>query len=77
LYNRTVAQTLVEAVVPETWPVDEATRPIDFLGLAPAGRDEVRMPEAGVWRSPTVPGLALDLARFRAGVDRAFARLPG
>ncbi len=65
-----------EAGVPEYWLVDPRAETIDFLVLGPAGRYEVGLPERGVWRSPSAPGLELDLARLWADVAAVLARLP-
>jgi Uma2 family endonuclease len=65
-----------ESRVPEYWIVDVPAKTIEFLVLGAAGRYEVGLPEAGVWRSAAAPGLEIDLPRFWADVDDVLSRLP-
>lgn len=56
-----------EAGVAEYWIVDPEARTFELLVLRD-GAYTVRLPEEGVYRSPTVEGLAVDLASFWSSV---------
>ena len=55
----------VAAGVPEYWIVDGEERTFEFLVHA-EGRFATALPRGGVYRSPTLPGLELDLAPLLA-----------
>ena len=60
-----------EAGIREYWIVDPETRHIEFL-VNEAGRFVVSLPAAGVYRSPQVPEIHLDVAEFWREVERRY-----
>jgi Uma2 family endonuclease len=58
----------LEAGVPEYWIVDAAERTIQFL-VRRDGRFVVEPVHDAIYRSPTLPGLELDLARLWNAID--------
>ena len=60
-----------ELGVQEYWIVDPAARQIEFLTNRD-GRFQVELPLDGVYRSPLLPGIVLDLVDLWGEVDRRF-----
>jgi Uma2 family endonuclease len=60
-----------ELGVQEYWIIDPAARQIEFLTNRD-GRFQVELPLDGVYRSPLLPGIVLDLVELWADVDRRF-----
>ena len=58
-----------EAGVLEYWPVDPATRTIEFH-VNDGEHFVVHAQQGGAWKSPAVPGVALDVNAFWAAVER-------
>jgi Uma2 family endonuclease len=61
-----------EASVREYWIVDPGARAFEFLVLRDE-RYEIQMPGEGLYRSPAIQGLELDLAAFWAEIDLRLA----
>jgi Uma2 family endonuclease len=57
-----------ETGVPEYWIADPFERQVDFM-VNRGGRFEVVLPEVDLYRSPTLPEIALDLAELWRQVD--------
>lgn len=60
-----------ELGVREYWIVDPAARQIEFLTNRD-GRFQVELPLDGVYRSPLLPGIALDLVELWSEVEKRF-----
>jgi Uma2 family endonuclease len=63
-----------EAGIREYWICDPPERQIEFL-RNDAGQFVVSLPKAGVYRSPVLPEISLDVARFWKKIDERLAAL--
>jgi Uma2 family endonuclease len=61
-----------ETGVPEYWIADPFERQVDFM-VNRGGRFELVLPEGNLYRSPTLPEIALDLAELWRQVDLRIA----
>ena len=64
-------ESIAEAGIREYWIVDPETRHVEFL-VNEAGRFVVSLPAAGVYRSPQVPEIHLDVADFWRQVESRY-----
>src|SRR5262249_46952644 len=64
-----------EVGVREYWIVDPDARQIEFL-INRDGRFQVELPLDGIYRSPLLPGVALDLAELWTAAETRFRLKP-